>query len=167
LKPEHLHEIGAMINGPYGLVLIFLVVAIVAMAILCVRTGLLRIKTDTVEIGKDYSERERTIIRNQIQYINMAVEAFEHKIPKDENYDVDKGKYILQLMSKQMIEWVIFNHIEENRVYIENRQEQLWNIVLANVEKDYLRSEFFKQDIYDYTKMIIHRLVTIRKEYMR
>jgi hypothetical protein len=66
-----------------------------------------------------------------------------------------------------MIEWVIFNHIEENRVYVENRQEQLWNIVLANVEKDYLRSEFFKEEIYEYTKMIIHRLVTIRKEYMR
>jgi hypothetical protein len=156
-----------MINGPYGLILIFLVMVIVIMAIMCVRTGLIRVKTDTVEIGNTYSERERTIIRNQIQYINMAVEAFEHRIPKDENYDEDRGKYILQLMSKQMIEWVIFNHIEENKVYIENRQEQLWNIVLANVEKDYLRSEFFKQDIYDYTKMIIHRLVAIRKEYMR
>ena len=161
------NTITRLINGPNGLIILLLVLILGIVVIMCIRGGLLRIKTSNIELGTQYEELERTIIRNQIQYINEATRAFEWQIPKDETYDYDRGRLILQMLANKMIEWVIFNHIEESAVYIENRQEQIWNLILASVEKEELRSPEFRAATDAYVKKIIHRLVSIRKEYGR
>ena len=167
MNADQINAVNGLISGPHGLLVFILALALIVIAIMCVRGGLLHIKTDSIELGNHYEEIERTILRNQFQYVTAACNAFEYQIPKDETYDYDRGRLILQLMANKMTEWIMFNHIEETPIYIENRQDQIWNLVLACVEKDELRSPEFKKQTDAYVRKIIHRLVTIRKEYQK
>ena len=64
-----------------------------------------------------------------------------------------------------MVEWILYNHVEESNHYVAIKQRKLWNIILQNVENDEIRTEDFKDVVYDGVKDIIHNLVIIRKNY--
>lgn len=159
--------IGNVFSGSNGAIIAVLVTVIIGLVVLAVRFGNLRIKSEHVVVGSDAREKERTIIRNQTEWLYDAVFAYENQIPGQgtKGYNKYRGKYILCLCYAEMVEWVMYNHLEESNHYVSLKQKKLWNIILQNVENDEIRAEDFKEVVYDGVKDIIHNLVIIRKNY--
>jgi hypothetical protein len=161
---EAIGEVFTSSNGPTTGNLIVIIIALVVIA---VRFGHLRIKSEHVAIGSGAQEKERTIIRNQTEWLRDAVYAYENQIPGQgsKGYNKYRGKYILSICYAEMVEWILYNHVEESNHYVAIKQRKLWNIILQNVENDEIRTEDFKDVVYDGVKDIIHNLVIIRKNY--
>lgn len=151
-------------NGPVTGLLILIIIALIA---LTVRFGHLRIRSEHVAIGTDAQEKERNIIRNQSEWLEDAVYAYENQIPGQgtKGYNAFRGKYILEICYKEMLKWVLYNHIEESSHYVEIKQKKLWNIILQNVVNEEIRADDFKDIVYDGVRDIIHNLIKIRKTY--
>ena len=130
-----------------------------------IKNGRIKIKTDKFAIIGSSRENERLVIQRQLNWLFDAVFAFEQRIPMDENYDKYRGRYILAILYTDMTEWVLYNHIEESKHYVEIKQSEIWNKALTMVEKNELKTGKFKTMVEDYVKYIIHNLVAIRKEY--
>jgi hypothetical protein len=64
-----------------------------------------------------------------------------------------------------MLKWILYNHIEESSHYIEIKQKKLWNIILQNVVNEEIKTDDFKDIVYDGVRDIIHNLIKIRKTY--
>lgn len=151
-------------NGPFIGLLLLIIICLIA---LNVRSGRLRIRSEHVVIGTDAQEKERSIIRNQSEWLEDAVYAYENQIPGQgtKGYNTFRGKYILEICYKEMLKWILYNHIEESSHYIEIKQKKLWNIILQNVVNEEIRTDDFKDIVYDGVRDIIHNLIKIRKTY--
>ena len=157
--------IGNVLSGSNGVAVGLLIVLVIVLVFICAKLGLINIKTDKISVGREASETERTIVRNQIEWCQMACRGFECQVPRQQGYDIYRGKYITELVIDEMTSWVYFNHIESRKTYIELKQDIVWNIVQANVERDELRTESFRRSVYELVEHIIERLVSIREEY--
>jgi hypothetical protein len=159
--------IGSVFTSSNGPVIGLLLLIIIALIVLNVRSGHLRIRSEHVAIGTDAQEKERNIIRNQSEWLEDAVYAYENQIPGHDTkgYNAFRGKYILEICYKEMLKWILYNHIEESSHYIEIKQKKLWNIILQNVVNEEIKTEDFKDIVYDGVRDIIHNLIKIRKTY--
>lgn len=157
--------IGHIFTSPNGGVVGLLIIFAMAMIGLTVRFGHLRIKGDRLMITSDSREKERTVIRTQKDWLFDAIQAEERQVPKFKGYNTYRGKYIMMLVYKEMVDWVLYNHIEETKYYVESKQKKVWNIIQTNVEREELQTEEFQRDIEAMVKEIIHELVKIRKIY--
>lgn len=159
--------IGNIFTSDNGATIGTLIVIIILLVTLTVRFGHLKIKSDHLVIGSGSQEKERLIIRNQSEWLKDAVYAYENQIPGQgsRGYNKYRGRYILTLIYLEMLEWVLYNHIDESKHYIEIKQKKTWNIILQNVENEEIKAEDFKDIVYDGVKDIIHNLVTIRQHY--
>ena len=138
---------------------------VVVCVYLGIKYGRVKIKTDKFAIEGESRENERMIIQRQLDWLYDAVFAFENKIPTPKGYNEFRGRYILAMLYIDMTEWVLYNHIEESKFYIQNKQSKIWNKAQTMIEKDELKSPEFKKLVNDYIKDIIHNLILIRKEY--
>ena len=154
--------VGNVLTSGNGVFIALIVAGLVA---LCIRNGALKIKTDKVQIGTNAQERERTIMRNQIEWCRLSTSAFEKKMAKFDGYDEYRGKYIAERTFDEMISWIIFNHIENTPAYIEIKQQIVWNLVQSLTERKEFQSERFKKNVYAFVESTIENLVAIRNEY--
>ena len=157
--------IGKMFVSGNGTTICILIILIVIATYVAVKFGHIKIKSDKFTIVGETRGNERLIIQRQLNWLYDAVFAFEQKIPTPEDYNEFRGRYILAILYIAMTDWVLNNHIEENKHYIEIRQSEIWNKAQTMVEKDELKSNKFKIMVNEYVKYIIHNLVMIRKEY--
>ncbi len=157
--------IGNIFTSANGVTVGVLILIIIALVFICARLGIVKIKTDKLSVGMNAGEVERTIIRNQIGWVKKACRAFEGQVPQPEGYNQYRTKFILEILLDEIIEWIIFNHIEDKKTYIEIKQDIIWNIVLANVDKKEMRSEKFHKAINEYVEKVIKGLVAVREEY--
>ena len=141
------------------------IIIIIGLIIFSVKIGLLKVKTDKIQMGRDFSDEERAIIRNQCESVKKILAAFEQAIPRWNGYDEFRGKYILELLYDEIVNWIIYNHVENKEAYVSLKQEAVWNIVQANVTHKKMRSKEFKQQVDEQVAHIIQRLIDIRKEY--
>lgn len=154
--------IGDILTSSNGIVI---AVLFVVLMMVCVRYGNIKVKTDKLTIGKDSSETERAIMRNQIEWCKLSCTAFEQKMPKFEGYDKYRGRYIAEKVFDEMINWIVFNHIEDSRTYIGIKQEIIWNLIQGLTEADEMRTQEFRKKVNQYVEKTVKNLVIIRNEY--
>ena len=155
-----------ILTSSNGVAIAAMSIVIIILAIVGARHGLLSIRTKRMTISNLASEQERTIMRNQIGWVKIACQAFEDKVPKYEGYDVYRGKYVIERVLDEIIEWIYYNHIEATDTYIEIKQEIVWNMVTSLVDNERIKgSKSFKKECDSYVKTMIERLVSIREEY--
>lgn len=145
--------------------IIFLLFA--TLVIVCSRWGIIKVKTDKLTIGRDSSENERTIIRWQTEYCKLSCKAFEQNIPKFESYNEYRGKYIIERCYDEMVTWIVFNNIKDEKTYISIKQEMIWNLVQELTDAESMKTKEFKKIVYDYIDNLIKNLVKIRREYRK
>lgn len=144
-------------------VLIFLAV-VIALFILLVKSGIVAIKTKHLQIGK--IEKEREIIRRQIETAHNFIMSIEGKINADTaECNIFFTKYVLELVYDKVIEWVVFNHISNSPMYIQDKQETICNLVYRFPIGDAFKTPEFKNRMQNWTTELITRLVQTREIY--
>lgn len=143
-------------------VLIFTLIVLLTV-ILLIKKGLISVNTKAVRVGT--SESERAIIRQQIEWVHLHCDSLEKSLPHPQNYDIWRGKYILERMYDEIVDWITFNHICTSEGYISIKQERIWATIQSLVRKEEFSSPEFKEFIYNDTEYIIRRLVHIRQVY--
>ena len=144
-------------------VLIFLA-GVIALFILLVKSGIVAIKTKHLQIGK--IEKEREIIRRQVETAHNFIMSIEGKLDINPNKDHEYfTKYILERVYDKVIEWVMFNNISNSPMYVQDKQETICNLIYTfPIEKAFKTPEF-KRRMQNWTAELIARLVQIREIY--
>jgi hypothetical protein len=141
------------------------VLIIIALMVFAIRQGYMKVKTEKIMIGRDFGERERSILKNQMDYAYRMCTGFINEIPRFEGFDEFRAKYIIELCYDEFVKWININHIENKKGYIENKQDIIWNVIQANVHHKKLTSDQFKKEVDEKVAHIIEQLVSIREEY--
>ncbi len=132
-----------------------------------------RINTDHITIGGEDKKAyyERSVVRNQVNQAKLFCMALENKItamltepPKSDGYFI---KYILECVYDKIVEWIMYNHIENTDEYIESKQWEIQSLVYAFNPPDQFKTPEFKERMDRWTAEIIGRLVSIRKLYTK
>lgn len=130
----------------------------------------IRIKTEHVQIGGEDKNAyyERSIVRNQVNQAKLFCMSLENKIvdlldkPRSDGYYV---KYVLECVYDKIVEWIMYNHIENSEEYIESKQWEIQSLVYSMNPPDQFKTPEFKERMDRWTAEIIGRLVSIRKLY--
>ena len=148
-----------------GILVAITLIILVLLIIMCVKSNILKIHTNKFSMGKS-SEIERAIIRHQIEWAHLTCVAFEDKVPKSfEGYDYYRSKYILEKVYDEVVNWIIFNHIETTDTYIKLKQDIIWKIVLSNTNSSSIRTTKFQKEVFNEVQKLIENLLIIRQEY--
>lgn len=150
-------------SGNAWFILIFLVVVIVIGLILG-RIGLIKVNTKHVQIGSEQMQRE--LVRRQVETAYTFVMSLEGKIiTEGSTYDRYLTKYILERVYDKVIEWIIFNHITTNQLYVQDKQENIENLVYTMVVDDDFKTPEFKRRMDNWVKELIEQLVQVKEIY--
>lgn len=160
-SPEFLNSI------PNVLLLLF-VVGVAA------KLGLLRIKTDHIQIGNTVaaSDIERTIIREQCDFTHTFLMGLVNKIEAatDDGKLLYNGwftKCILEVVYDEFVKWITFNHITDDEAYVHTKQEKIKALVYSmGVRKEFKTHEFAER-MDKWVLEVITELVRIRKLYKK
>lgn len=143
-------------------VLLFLAVCIIG-AFVLVKTGMLQIHTEAVRVGA--ADDERTIIRHQLDYVKHHLRGIERKLPKPDNYNEYLGRFIVEVVYDEYVNWITFNHISRSEKYISVKQNQIVDIISQYTIKDEFKTDEFFDFVRKDTKETILELINIREIY--
>ena len=144
-------------------VLIFLAIAVFIFVIL-VKGGVIAIKTKHFRIGQ--AEIEREIIRRQVEAAHDFIMSIEGKINADTtHYNGYFIKFILERVYDKAIEWIMFNHISNTPMYVQDKQDTVCNLVYTFDIGDEFKTPEFKKRMCNWTQELIAKLVQTRELY--
>ena len=147
--------------GAAFLFLGFLAVIVIILS----KAGLLQVHTDNVQIGAATGERE--IIRQQVEWTRLHYEGLENSMAKPEGYDRWRGKYVAERLIDEVVDWIVYNHINASKAYLEVKQDKIINILRKYVVKEEFLTEEFEESMREDTAMCINKLVQIRELYQK
>lgn len=144
-----------------GIVCAALLALVVILAVL-VKKGILRFKGKGLTIGND---GERTIVRSQVDYCKAQCYSFmsSHKIEENNKY---LARYITELVFDELVSAIMYNHISKDNVYITNKVEIIWSIIIKYAKSDCFKSEDFKNKVASEVRETIEHLVDIREYFL-
>ena len=142
--------------------LLFLAVCIIG-AFVLVKTGMLQVHTEAVRLGA--ADRERNIIRQQLDWVRRHLLGLEAGIEKPEWYNPYLGKYVVELIYDEYVNWVTFNHLSKSQAYIQIKQDQIVDLVKSTVIRDEYKTAEFEEFLRKDTEMCILALLQIREVY--
>lgn len=144
-------------------VLIFLAIAVFIFVIL-VKGGVIAIKTKHFRIGQ--AEIERETIRRQVEAAHDFIMSIEGKINADtSHYNGYFTKFILERVYDKAIEWIMFNHISNTPMYVQDKQDTVCNLVYTFNIGDEFKTPEFKKRMCNWTQELIAKLVQTRELY--
>lgn len=144
-------------------VLIFLAIAFFIFVIL-VKGGVIAIKTKHFRIGQ--AEQERETIRRQVEAAHDFIMSIEGKINADtSHYNGYFTKFILERVYDKAIEWIMFNHISNTPMYVQDKQDTVCNLVYTFDIGDEFKTPEFKKRMCIWTQELIAKLVQTRELY--
>lgn len=144
-------------------VLIFLGIA-VFIFVLLVKGGVIAIKTKHFRIGQ--AEIERETIRRQVEAAHDFIMSIEGKINADtSHYNGYFIKFILERVYDKAIEWIMFNHISNTPMYVQDKQDTVCNLVYTFDIGDEFKTPEFKKRMCNWTQELIAKLVQTRELY--
>ena len=150
-------------NSNALLVLVFMSM-FVAILIILASTGLVRIDTGAFQMGADH--RERDIIRQQVEWAHSYVMGLESRVHADNSkFGGYKTKYILELCSNEITNWIAFNHINLESDYVSIKQEKIKSIIRTFDVDPEFTSKPFERQVDQWVEEIIRKLVKIREVY--
>lgn len=145
------------------LILGFFLIVLIIVAIVLIKGNYFQIHTQTVSVG--YQDKERNIIRQQLNHVWLHLEEAEANLPKDENYDEQLGKRIILEVYKEYTDWISFNHLTRSEAYIRVKQNALVSLINKLTINERYKGEDFKQYIRNDTKETILELLNIREAF--
>lgn len=143
-------------------ILLFLGVCIIG-AFVLIKTNMLQIHTQSVRIGA--IDVERNIIRQQLDFVRHHLLALESNLKKPDGYNDYLGKYIVEVIYDEYVNWITFNHINASDKYIGVKQNKIIDIVSQYTVKDEFKSDEFLEFLRKDTKDTILELIQIREIY--
>ena len=143
------------------LILGFILLVLIIVAIVLVKGNYFQVHTQAVSIG--YQEKERNIIRQQLNSVWLHLEEVEANLPKDETYDAQLGQRIILEVYKEYTDWISFNHLTKSEGYIRLKQNALVSLVNKLTVNERYKGEDFKEYIKRDTKETIYELINIRE----
>lgn len=147
-----------------SVLLLILIIMILVLIIILGKSGILKINTKYVTLGNKVSDRE--LIRRQIEKAHEFVMSIEGKIVSSEsNYDEYFVKYILERVYDKVIEWITFNHITVNQLYIQDKQDTILNLIYALPIHDEFKTPEFKHRVENWVKELVEQLVNVKTLY--
>ena len=152
-----------LINSSNAIPIIIIVVLLVVIIAILAKKGIVSFKGKGLTVGNN--ETERTIIRNQIMFVNTEISDFYNKIPLFDGRDEWRLKFIMEKCLDVFVDAISLNHITLEPMYIELKCRAVWDEVLQNADNPTILSDDFKKTIYDETKKIIEKLISIREYY--
>ena len=152
--------------GTTPLTLLFsagLIICIIVM----IKKGIISFKGKGLTVGNSNNERdiERTIIRSQIQYVKSAVSDFYDDIPDFPERDEWRLKYICEKIVSVFTDFISFNHISKEKIYVQMKQASIWEVIINNTAASIMTSDEFKDIVYAKTAEILDKLIEIREYY--
>lgn len=144
-------------------VLIFLGIA-VSIFVILVKSGVVAIKTKHFRIGQ--AEIERETIRRQVEAAHDFIMSIEGKISADtSHYNGYFTKFILERVYDKAIEWIMFNHISNTPMYVQDKQDTVCNLVYTFDIGNEFKTPEFKKRMCNWTQELIAKLVQTRELY--
>lgn len=164
---ESLGKIFSSENGAFALICVSIVLLVVlGLGALMAKLGILKINGKWLKMSNGMSERE--LVRRQAEAAHDFIMSIEGKL----NIDVDKTKwngyylkYILERVYDKSIEWIIFNHITTNQLYVQDKQDTICNLVYSMGIDDKFKTPEFKMRMCKWTRELIERLVCVKTLY--
>ena len=155
--------IGDVLTSPNAIaILVFLGVCLIGGLVL-IKSGMLQVHTTAVRVGA--ADRERNIIRQQLDYVSLHLKNIENGLEKPEGYNEWLGKYIIERVFDEYVSWITFNHLSKASAYIEIKQNKLVDLIGQYTVKEEFRTEEFTEFIRKDTKQMIYDLIQIREIY--
>ena len=151
----------AAISGNWAVVVIVLLVLI--SVIISVKKGWISFQGKGLSVG--IQDKERDIIRSQIQYINTRLDGTIRDLPQSliEGPKYYRTKYIISKVKDVFEESIIYNHIKDG-IYITLKQEIIYNTILDLTEDEYFKKPEFKEYLYKLVEDLYKRLLDIRDQ---
>lgn len=159
------NAIKEVLLSPNVSIILCFVMMIVFIGVILSRSGLMHIHTSAVEIGA--ADRERNIIRQQIEYVKLHYEGMESIIDKPPDYNPWRGKFIMRAVFLEFVEWITLNHLTTAEAYVEIKQDRIVDLVHSLTIKEEFRNEAFDEFIKRDVKDVISKLVQIRNIYKK
>lgn len=152
--------------GTTPLTLLF-AAGLIICVIIMIKKGIISFKGKGLTVGNSNDERdiERTIIRSQIQYVKSAVSDFYDDIPDFPNRDEWRLKYICERIVSVFTDFISFNHISKEKIYVQMKQASIWEVIINNTTSGIMTSDEFKDTVYAKTAEILDKLIEIREYY--
>lgn len=149
--------------GSSGIPVLVTVLLILVGVFFAVKYGFISFQGKGLRVG--IQDKERTIIRYQMQYINARLDGTIRDIPSRLNEGLHhyRTKYIIGKIKDVFEEMVIYNHIDDSDDYISVKQEIIYNMVINLTDDEFFRKPDFKIYINELVKSIIKKLVVIRE----
>ena len=130
------------------------------------KSGILSFNGKGLKIGK-WQDLERTIIRQQVQFVAAASEECFSELKRTKSWDEWKALYIAERVKDVFQEMIVYNHISRDCSYVLVKKKSVWAAIQENNMQDpYYRSEEFKNLIYNWVEKTIDDLVSIREFYL-
>ena len=155
--------LASVINGKNAIPIIIIAMLLVVIIAILAKKGIVSFKGKGLTVGNN--ETERTIIRNQIMFVNTEISDFYSKIPFFDGRDEWRLKFIMEKCLDVFVDAISLNHITLEPMYVELKCRAVWDEVLQNSDNPNILSDDFKKTIYDETKKIIEKLISIREYY--
>lgn len=143
-------------------ILLFMVFVVIVLAILS-KKGLISINTSTVQIGA--ADRERDIIRQQVEWVHLHCQGFENSMIKPEGYNEWLGRYIVEKIYDECVTWITFNHISASPAYVDIKAEKVISIIHKYATLPDYKTPEFDETVKEDVQKCIERLIQIRKVY--
>lgn len=148
----------------YGMIILLIIMVV---SYILLRTGKLTIKTKAVRLGKaEIEENERKIMRQQMSFLHVSAESMASQLPKDLN--IWQAKYVMAKVCDILEEAILYNHIQRgDEKYINIKQKLVYNAVLKRTEKDYFKTQEFRDICDKFTRDMLNEFVNIREVYSK
>lgn len=154
-----------VLTSPNGAAILIFLAFVIVVVLLLSKNGLLQIHTQNIQFGAATKERE--IIMQQVMWVTLHFEAMERTIKKPEGYSEWRGKYIVEKIIDEYVNWILYNHINLSDVYVSIKQDKIVNIVRKYVILDEFRTEEFEQMLRTDVVNCIKQLIKIREFYLK
>lgn len=145
------------------LILGFFIVVFIIVAVVLIKGNYFQIRTQAVSVG--YQDKERNIIRQQLNHVWLHLQDIEANLPKDEDYNEHLGQEIILKMYKVYTDWISFNHISRSKSYIPIKQKEMVAVVNALTVNEKYKTEEFKEWLNEDIKETIYALIDIRETF--
>ena len=152
-----------LINSSNVIPIIIIAILLIVIIAILAKKGIVSFKGKGLTVGNN--ETERTIIRNQIMFVNTEISDFYNKIPFFDGRDEWRLKFIMEKCLDVFVDAISLNHITLEPMYVELKCRAVWDEVLQNSDNPNILTDDFKKTIYDESKKIIEKLISIREYY--
>lgn len=109
---------------------------------------------------------ERTIIRQQITYLDSAIQEYYTEVKHTKTWNEWKSKCVAHAVKDVLEKAISYNHITTESSYVLVKQKECWAAIQEfGMDDKYYTSNEFKQLIYGMVSRILEDLISIRNFY--